>query len=139
MLEFNQWFIVLAANFLVLLFILNKILFQPLLKVFKDREEAIDGSLEAAKDMEIKKDEAMEKMKAELVAASQKARDAFDELKGQGQAKQKELLGVANEEASKMIGEARGKLKAEADRARGALKADVEKFSEEIVNKLVKA
>jgi hypothetical protein len=38
-----------------------------------------------------------------------------------------------------MIGEARGKLKAEADRARGALKADVEKFSEEIVNKLVKA
>jgi F-type H+-transporting ATPase subunit b len=139
MLEFNQWFFVLAANFLILLFILNKILFQPLLKVFKEREEAIDGSLDAAKEMELKKDESLEKMKAELAAAAQKAREAFDELKGQGQAKQKELLEAANAEASKVIGEARGKLKAEADRARGALKGDVEKFSEEIVNKLIKA
>lgn len=139
MLEFNQWFIVLIVNFLVLVFILNKILFQPLLKVFKEREEAIDGSLAAAKDMEVRKDESLEKMKAELAAAAQKAREAFEEIKGQGLAKQKELLEVAGAEASKIINEARGKLKAEADKARGALKADVEKFSEEIVNKLIKA
>lgn len=138
MLEFNYWFFVLAANFLVLLFLLNKILFQPMLKVFKEREEAIDGALDAAKDMEARKDEAIEKMKAELSAAAQKAREVFDGIKGEGQKKQKAMLEAANAEASKLIGEARDRLRAEADRARGALRGDVEKFSEEIVNKLIK-
>ncbi len=139
MLEFNNWFFVLVANFLILLFILNKILFQPMLKVLKEREDAVDGSLEAAKEMELKKAEALEKMKAELAAASQKARDVFDEFKAEGQKKQKELLEAANSEAAGHIGEARNKLKAEADKARQALRGEVEKFSEEIVNKLVKA
>lgn len=138
MLEFNYWFFVLAANFLVLLFLLNKILFQPMLKVFKEREEAIDGALDAAKDMEARKDDALEKMRAELSAAAQKAREAFDEIKGEGQKKQKAVLEAANAEAAKLIGEARDKLRAEADRARSALRDDVEKFSEEIVNKLIK-
>jgi F-type H+-transporting ATPase subunit b len=139
MLEFNNWFFVLAANFLVLLFILNKILFQPILKVFQEREDAIDGSLDAAKQMEMKKEEAMAKMKAELAEAAQSAREAYEEKKAEGQAKQKELLDAANAEAAKIIGDARAKLKAESDKARGALKADVEKFSEEIANKLIKA
>jgi len=139
MLEFNFWFFVLAANFLILLFILNKILFKPMLKVFNDREEAIDGSLEAAKGMELKKDEAMETMKAELSATSQKAREVFDELKGEGLAKQKAALEAANSEAAGIIGEAREKLRAEAQRARDALRADVDKFSDDIVEKLIKA
>lgn len=139
MLEFSSWFFVLAAQFLLLLYILNKILFQPMLKVLKEREEAVDGSLEAAKEMERRKEEALEKMRAELAAASQKAREIFDELKGQGLQKQKEILEAANAEAAGIIGEARKKLKAEADRARGALRGDVEKFSEDIVNKLIKA
>ena len=139
MLEFNYWFFVLAANFLILLFILNKILFKPLLKVFNDREEAIDGSLEAAKEMELKKDEALEAMKAELSAASQKAREVFDELKGEGLATQKAALEVANSEALGIIGAAREKLRAEAQRARDALRGDVDKFSDNIVEKLIKA
>ncbi len=139
MLEFNYWFFALAANFLILLFILNKILFKPMLKVFNDREEAIDGSLEAAKEMELKKDEALETMKAELLAASKKAREVFDEIKGEGLAKQKAALEVANSEASGIIGEAREKLRAEAQKARDALRADVDKFSDDIVEKLIKA
>ena len=139
MLEFNYWFFVLAANFLILLFVLNKILFQPMLKVFNDREEAIDGSLEAAKEMELKKDEALETMKAELSAASKAARDVFDEIKGEGLAKQKAALEAANSEAAGIIGEAREKLRAEAQKARDALRGDVEKFSDDIVEKLIKA
>jgi F-type H+-transporting ATPase subunit b len=139
MLEFNNWFIVLLVNFLVLIFILNKLLFQPILQVFKEREEAVDGSLDAAKNMELKKDKALAKMKAELSEAAQQARDAFEERKAEGQAKSKELLEAANAEAAKIIAEARGAIKAESDKARGTLKADVEKFSEEIANKLIKA
>ncbi len=139
MLEFNQWFFVLLANFLVLLFVLNLIFFQPLLKIMKERQSATAGALDEAKRMMARKEEAVVKMSAELSAAKNMAKAAFDALKEQGQAVQKDALSKAEAHAAAMIEQARRELRDEADKARTALKADIEKFSEEIVRKLVKA
>ena len=139
MLEFNQWFFVLLANFLVLLFVLNSILFQPLAKIFKEREAATKGALDEARAMVAQKEDATAKMNAELLAARNKAKDAFNTSKDAGQAVQKETMSRAEAEALAMIEKARKELQSEAEKARAALKADIEKFSEEIVNKLVKA
>ena len=139
MLEFNQWFFVLLANFLVLLFVLNLILFQPLAKIMKEREVATTGALDEAKSLTNKKDEAVARMNAELLAARNMAKAAFDTLREQGQARQKETLSKAEAQALSMIEQARKELRSEAEKARAALKADIEKFSEEIVRKLVKA
>lgn len=139
MLEFNQWFFVLFANFLVLLFVLNAILFKPLAKVFKERETTTAGALDEAKSLTVKKEDAVAKMNAELMAAKNKAKDTFDSLREVGVARQKEMLSKAEAEAVEMIEKARKELQAEAEKARASLKTDIEKFSEEIVNKLVKA
>lgn len=139
MLEFNQWFFVLLANFLVLFFVLRAILFNPLGKVFKERDVVTAGALEEAKAMTARKDEAVSRMNAELVASRNKAKAEYEKLREEGQSAQKETLSKAEAEAVGIIGQARKELQAEADKARGALKADIEKFSEEIVNKLVKA
>lgn len=139
MLEFNQWFFVLLANFLVLLFVLNTILFKPLVKIFKEREIATTGALDEARALSDKKDEAIAKMNAELLSAKSKAKEIFDSLREEGVTRQKEILSKAEAEAVEMIEKARKELQAEAEKARTALKADIEKFSEEIVNKLVKA
>lgn len=139
MLEFNQWFFVLLANFLILLFVLNKILFNPVAKVLKEREKATTGALEEAKAMAAKKDDAVARMHAELLAAKNKAKEAHNALREEGQSVQKEMLSKAEAEAVAMIEKARKELQAEAEKARAALKGDIEKFSEEIVRKLVKA
>ncbi|MCL4491561.1 MAG: ATP synthase F0 subunit B [Nitrospirae bacterium] len=139
MLEFNQWFFVLLANFLVLLFVLNQILFKPLARISKERESATEGALDEAKAMTAIKDEAVARMNAELLAARNKARDVFGGLREGGQAVQKEVMSKAEAQAVEMIEKARKELQAEAEKARAALKADVERFSDEIVRKLVKA
>ncbi len=139
MLEFNQWFFVLLANFIVLFFILSAILFKPLAKVFKEREAAITGALSEAKSLNAKKEESISKMNAELLAAKNNAKQAFDSLKEEGIAKQKEMLSKTESEAVEMIEKARKELQSEAQKAKAALRADIEKFSEEIVSKLVKA
>jgi F-type H+-transporting ATPase subunit b len=139
MLEFNRWFFVLLANFLVLLFVLDRILFQPLAKIMKERESATTGALDEAKSMVNKKDEAIARMNAELLAARNMAKAALDALKEQGQSRQKETLSKAEAQALAMVEQARKELRSEAEKAKGALKADIEKFSEEIVRKLVKA
>jgi F-type H+-transporting ATPase subunit b len=139
MLEFNKWFFVLLVNFLVLLFILNKMLFQPLASILKEREKATTGALDEARTMTSRKDEAIAKMNAELLGARNAAKAAYDGLKEQGQAAQKETISKVEAQAVGMIEQARKELQAEAEKARAALKADIEKFSEEIVTKLVKA
>ncbi len=139
MLEFNKWFFVLLVNFLLLLFILNKILFQPLASILKERERATTGALDDAKAMIARKDEAVAKMNAELLAARNAAKAAYESLKEQGQAAQKETLSKTEAQALAMIEQGRKELQSEAEKARAALKADIEKFSEEIVTKLVKA
>lgn len=140
MLNFDGfWFCVLLVQFLFLVFILNKLLFHPLIGILKEREKATTGALDEARNMTARKDEAVAKMNAELLAARNAAKAAYDGLKEQGQAAQKETLSKAEAQAVAMIEQARKELQAEADKARAALKADIEKFSEEIVTKLVKA
>ena len=138
MLEFNQWYFVLVANFIVLLIVLNAILFQPLKNVFKERERSVKGALDDAKAMATKKEESLAKMNAELSAARTNAKGAYNQLREEGLGKQKDVLSKTEAEAVEMIEKARKELKAEAEKARTTLKADVDRFAEEIVKKLVK-
>ncbi len=138
MLEFNQWFFVLLANFLVLLFILNILLFKPIKKIFQERDVSINGALEDAKKLTAKKEEAIAKMNAELAAAKTQAKDIFNSIREEGVRAQKEILLKAEAEAVDMIEKARKELQSETEKAKAALRADIEKLSEEIVSKLVK-
>jgi len=137
MLDINIWFFVLALNFLALLFILNIILFKPLLKIFKEREDIVKGSLDAAKDMANRGEESIARLNKELAETRNRAKDVFEALKAEGLQNQKEVLSKAEAEASKVLEKAKADLKAEAEKARTTLRADVDKFSDEIVRKLV--
>ncbi|MBI1811587.1 MAG: ATP synthase F0 subunit B [Nitrospirae bacterium] len=132
-------FLILLANFLGLLIALNYILFKPMLKLFKEREDNISGALGSAKEMFQKKDEAIARLNKDLADARDKAKEAFETLRAEGGNRQRELFSGAETEASGMLQKARTELRAEAEKARQALRADVDKFSDEIVRKLLKA
>jgi F-type H+-transporting ATPase subunit b len=132
------WFIVLAIQFIALIFILNAILFSPLMKIFKQRDDTVKGALDAAKGMTEKREEGIAKMNRELAEARTRSKEIFEALKAEGVGKQKEVLSSTEAEALTTLEKARVEIKAEAEKARQALRADVDKFSDEIVRKLVK-
>lgn len=132
-------FFILLVNFLGLLIALNHILFKPMLKLFKERENNISGAFGSAKDMSQRKDEALARLSKDLTDAGDKAKKAFESLRAEGGNRQRELFSGAETEASGMLQKARTELRAEAEKARQALRADVDKFSDEIVRKLLKA
>jgi F-type H+-transporting ATPase subunit b len=139
MLEFHaRDFLILVANFLILLVALNSLLFKPLAKIFKERDAATKGALEEAKALTAKKDSSVAAMNAELMEARTKAKSSQNALREEGLATQKEAMSKSEAEAMQLIDKARKELQAESEKARAALKADVETFSEEIVRKLVK-
>jgi F-type H+-transporting ATPase subunit b len=127
-----------VVNFFLLLIILNVILFKPLLKIFKEREDTVKGSLDAAKEMSMRREESIARLSRELAEARNKAKGIFETLKAEGLQKQKEVLSQAEAEASETLDKARADLKAEVEKARKALRTEIEKFSDEIVRKLVK-
>jgi F-type H+-transporting ATPase subunit b len=137
MLDFTGWYFVLILNFLALVFILNIILFKPFLKLFKERDNSIGGALNAAKDMDKKREENLSMMQHELREARNKSKEIFESMRREGLNKQKEMLEEANHKARGLIERAREELRSEVERARQKLRADVDKFSDEIVNKLV--
>jgi len=133
-----KWFLVLIGIFLANIVILNALLFKPMLRVFKEREEAIDGSLDEARDMDAEREDKLVIFKREMSEASVSAREKFDSLRLEGQASQKGLMEASSKEAMDIIEKARRELSAASDSARSSLKGDVDRFSEEIVQKLLK-
>jgi len=138
MLEFNKWFFVLFVNFIILLFILNAILFKPLLQIFKEREDTVKGDLDAAKDMKEKSEEGIARLNRELAESRSRAKELFETLKAEGLGKQREVLSATEAEAVATLEKARAEIKVDAEKARQSLRADVDKFADEIVRKLVK-
>lgn len=132
------WLLVLAINFFVLLLVLNAILFKPLLEIFKKREDTVKGDLDGAKNMADKREAGIIGLNRELAESRTKAKETFEALRGEGVIKQKEAVSATEAEAVSMIEKARTEIKAEAEKARAGLRADIDKFSDEIVRKLVK-
>jgi len=134
-----KWFLILLVNFLVLVWVLNKLLFKPLIRLFEEREANVNGALGAAKEMIQRKDETIAKLNKDLTDARNKAKESFEALRGEGANLQKEVFSKAEADAADILQKARQELKAEAEKARQALKSDVDKFSDDIVRKLIRA
>jgi len=137
MLNVDYTLFLMAINFFVLLIILNIIFFKPLLKIFKERDDTVKNSLDAANEMNKEREGSIAQMNRELAETRTKAKEVFDSLKAEGVAKYKEVSSAAEAETTALLEKARAEVKAEAEKARSALKAEVEKFSDEIVRKLV--
>lgn len=138
MLELNQWFFVLLLNFLVLIYILNAILFKPLLKFLRHRDDSIKDSLNMAREMEKRKEDSIATLNKELTGARNKAKEIFEKTREEGLIRQKEIFEAANKEAYGLIENARVALKAEAEKARQGLRSDIDRLSEEIVRKIIR-
>ncbi len=134
-----NWLLILAANFIVLMFVLNAILYKPLLKIFKEREASTKGFLDAAREMGVSKEAGIAKINQQIAEARKKAKGVFEDMRNAGLNTQKQALSDAEAVAGDMLQKAREELKAEVARAAQTLRGDVEKFSDEIVRKLVKA
>ncbi len=137
MLELNKWFFVLLFNFLVLVYLLNIILFKPLLSLFRERERIVKDSLDTARSLADQKDTAMSSLQSEMTKAREDAKELYKSLKQEGLDIQKEYVDKAYEEALKMIEEAREGISAEAISAKGKLRSEVERYTDTIVEKLL--
>jgi F-type H+-transporting ATPase subunit b len=97
--------------FMLLIWLVNKVLWAPLSKLMEDRQKKIADGLSAA-----------EKGKHELELAEQKAKDVLKDAKTQAQ----NILGQAEKRGSEIVEDAKVKATEEAGRIKASAQAEIE-------------
>lgn len=127
-----------SISFLVVLFLLKKMAWGPILQGLKDREEEIQGALNAAKEARAEienlhsdNERLLQEARAERDGMMRDARDMADKLVADARSQ-------AKEEGERMIEQAKQAIDGERAAAVAELKAEVAKLSLEIAEQIVR-
>jgi F-type H+-transporting ATPase subunit b len=123
--------------FVVLLLILKPTLFDPMLKLFEEREARIEGTRNQATKTDIKSAKA--KAKADAIVA--KGREAGtverEALRAEGMKREAELMNVVRAETAKTLEEGRSATGADADAARKQLRLDAHALGRDMATRVL--
>jgi F-type H+-transporting ATPase subunit b len=137
MVDINYTILVQLANFLVLLFILNFLLFRPVLKHLADRDGKISSSHEEARASAEKAENMVAEFERELATSRVKASQVYQALQQEGVSEQRARLAAAKAKAQEMVDKAKSEIESEAGKARETLKSEMEKLPKDIAAKLL--
>ena len=124
-------------NFLLILWILNRILYRPIRNILRQRREKMD-SLELS--IQTYNDDAEEKDKAfaaGIKEARAKGLDEKDALLQDAAEEEKKIIAKVNEKAQAELADIRQKISQEAQTAKKALQAKVAEFADDICQKIL--
>lgn len=136
--NFDRSLIVQIVNFVILLFIMTRLLYRPVLAKMEERTAAIKRSLDEAQAARAEAARQQQENEARLRAAyteaaairAQALKDAADE--------QRRLLDAARTESQRLIETAKAQMDADIRRAREELRREVSDLATAIAEKLVR-
>ena len=135
--EFNATFLATIVSFLVFVFLMNKILYEPMRKIVSERKNFIDDNLSAA-DINHKKAEAISKNKeAKLKTARDDARGLYTKSINDFKAQKNEILNNAQNEANGELNQAYSNLNNVSNETKEALKGRMTDLANDIVEKMI--
>ena len=97
MVNFNATLIAQVLNFLILVFILAKFAYKPLMKIMDDRKNKIAGDLAAAETAKTDAESIKAEYAAKLAAARQEAQAIIDKILADTKAEQDQIVKTAKE------------------------------------------
>ena len=124
-------------NFIILLIILNKILYQPLKKIIDERSDKITGLYAGAKNLEADIDEKMQRYQQQLSDARYQANEERNKLKKAASEEEARLLSEAHGKASSRLETIKSQVAVEAGEASKTLKKEAKTLAEQIATKIL--
>lgn len=126
LLKVDETLIIQIVIFIATIFILNSLLFKPLLQLVERREELTTGRIKEAKEFERKVEQITKEYKEKLDKVRAKAMEERNEIRRQAQAAAEEMIAKAHSEAQALLEEAKAKLELEAREIRAKIKPEIE-------------
>jgi F-type H+-transporting ATPase subunit b len=126
-----------AANFILLVFLLNIVLYRPIRNILNQRKEKIDGLEQNIQSSSSDLAEKEETYAAGIREARKKGMLEKDALIQAAADEEKKILDKINAEAQDELNAVKAKVAQEAEAAKAALLAEVDTFANEIGKKIL--
>ncbi len=123
--------------FVILVIILKKYAWGPLLKSLHDREQGIKDSVEKAEYLKQEAEKILEQNKKLLASADEESRKILNESKQLADKVRNDLLTRANEDAQKVIQQAKAEIEREKVAALNELKDEVASLAVQAAGKII--
>lgn len=136
MLEFNATIVIAIISFVVFMFLMNMILYKPMLEIVEKRRQLLDNNKEEAELNNQKADELATEKEQKLEEARFNSRkiiaDILDEAKGEKAG----IIAIAQQNAHECLNDTKAQLDDEAHHLKNAVKQDVVDIAQTIVTKV---
>ena len=137
MISINATLVVQLIHFLVLLFIMNRLMLQPLLKLIREREEFTSRTKGEIKDLEVKIDQLKEEFISKEEGARKDAARERSEITNDGMSEAEGYLNRSRDEVSAIRQEAEKEVAAEMSKTQPLLDGEASSLVEGIMEKLI--
>jgi F-type H+-transporting ATPase subunit b len=125
------------ANFLLLLFLLNAILYRPIRRILKKRRDEMDTFQNLIQGFESKFTTYSKKIQEGTAEARKEGLKEKESLKKTGTDEEKQMLREASAKASGRMGEARKEIEEKVKGVRLSLEKEMALFSKELAEKVL--
>lgn len=116
------------VNFGILVFVLYKLVYKPMLKVLDDRARMVKDATEKSSSIDSKLDEIKALEEAALADARKRGAEIIKETEAAALSLKSKLEKEASESASKVVREAEARMKAENERLHAELKTEMKEI-----------
>ena len=123
--------------FVVLLLVLKPLLFDPMMKLFEEREKRIEGTRRKASKEDERSAKALAEYEKVLAAAREAGAAERDTLRAAGVKKETELLAAVRAQTAATLEQGRAAISQEAKTARDKLRVDATSLGRELASRVL--
>lgn len=137
MLKIDYTLFIQVANFLVLLFILNIILYRPIRKILGQRKAEISSFETMIEDFQNRSDNEAKELEENKKGARNEGYKEKETLRNAGFDEEKKMVQEAIASGEERIGKAKEEIQRDAVEARQSLENEIKLFSQELAEKML--
>jgi F-type H+-transporting ATPase subunit b len=108
--DFDLTFVLMMAVFAALIVVLKPLLFDPVLRVFEERERRTDGARDSARAMQEEAGQLLSRYEKELAKIHEVARQERDRIRAETAKVESELMAQAREAANRIVEDGRKRI-----------------------------
>lgn len=123
--------------FLLLLWLLTRFVFPPVMKMLEERTQSIQGKLEQAERDRAEASELLERYRQQLAGAQDEADRIVADARHRGEDARQDIIAKAEEDAARRIARAEEQIAAERDRAIGEVRRDVGALAVQLAERII--
>ena len=122
---------------ILLAVVLDRVLFKPLLRVMRERADAVSSAISLAENAAAKAEAATADFDAKVTAARTDLYKQMDERRKAAEGYRADLMAKTKTEVEAQLADARATLQAQADQAKASLDKDAEALGQQIAAKVL--